>query len=192
MSAERVSITKQAPTPHRPPRPMQRQEGPHQQLKRDISSLSPHWFCQGALSSSAVVPVCPGPHHQLTDELPHLSTDTRPPPDHLLSSPPVSFNSSRPVVPIPQSLSGPLQHFCLCRLHTPSPPQSQCILVGPGFCCFCLCSQLAYAASPRLSKDPVNGWPTTGQHETPWVGLAWSVKSGEGVCACVNERTWGV
>lgn len=62
MSAERVSITKQAPTPHRPPRPMQRQEGPHQQLKRDISSLSPHWFCQGALSSSAVVPVCVPAH----------------------------------------------------------------------------------------------------------------------------------
>lgn len=50
--------------------------------------------------------VCPGPHHQLTDELPHLSTDTRPPPwATFSSSPPVSFNSSRPVVPIPQSLT---------------------------------------------------------------------------------------
>lgn len=48
--------------PHPPPRPMQRQEGPHQQLKRDISSLSPHWFSQGALSSSAVDPVCVPAH----------------------------------------------------------------------------------------------------------------------------------
>lgn len=126
--------------------------------------------------------VCPGPHHQLTDELPHLDRHTPPPPGHLLSSPPrlVQFqSSSRPNPSVTQSLSGPpLAAFLpVCRLHTPSPLQSQCILVGPGFCCFCLCSQLAYAASPRLSKDPVNGWPTTGQHETPWVGLAWSVKA---------------
>lgn len=131
--------------------------------------------------------VCPGPHHQLTDELPHLSTDTRPPP-----GPPslrVPQSHSIPVVQSSQSLShsqslsGPPPAFLpVCRLHTPSPPQSQCILVGPGFCCFCLCSQLAYAASPRLSKVPVNGWPTTGQHETPWVGLAWSVKAAK-ACA---------
>lgn len=31
---------------------------PLQQSKRDISSLSPHCVCQGALSSSAVVPLC--------------------------------------------------------------------------------------------------------------------------------------
>lgn len=48
--------------PHPPPRPMQRQEGPHQQLKRDISSLSPHWFYQGTLSSSAVDPLCVPAH----------------------------------------------------------------------------------------------------------------------------------
>lgn len=79
--------------------------------------------------------VSPGPHHQLTDELPHLSRQTHAPPlslfpGHLVCcSPPVPFNSSHPVIQSPQSLphshslSGPLPAFLpVCRLHTPPTP----------------------------------------------------------------------
>lgn len=69
--------------------------------------------------------VCPGPHHQLTDELPHLDRHTPPPRATFSPLPPGLFNSSRPVVRIPQSLSHslapPSQHFCLCVASTPPP-----------------------------------------------------------------------
>lgn len=205
MSAERVSITKQAPTPPPTTKANATPGGPTPTIEaRHLQFIStlvqpgcPVLVCRRPC-------VCPGPHHQLTDELPHLDRHTPPLPRATFFaalSPPVSFNSSHPVVPIPRSIvvSGPLPAFLpVCHLHTPPPPpQSQSILVGPGFCCFCLCIQLAYAASPRLSKVPVNGWPATGQYETPWVGLAWSVKAAKAwacvrVCVCVNERTWGV
>lgn len=179
MCAERVSVTKQAPntpTHHQPQCNAKRTHTPTIEARhlQFISTLAlpgyPVLVCRRPSSLS------PGPHHPLTDQLPHLDRHT---------PPLVPFNSNRSLISIP------LQHFCLylfpvhTHTHPHTPPPSQPTLVGPGFCCFCLCIQLAYATSPRLSKDPVNGWPSTVQYETPWVGLAWSVKRRRHVC--VNE-----
>lgn len=67
--------------------------------------------------------VSPGPHHQLTDELPHLSTDTRPPRATFSALP---QSRSIPVAHSSQSLTHSLapssNSACVCRLHTPSIP----------------------------------------------------------------------
>lgn len=114
--------------------------------------------------------VSPGPHHQLTDELPHLSTDTRPPPGHLLCSPPVSFNSSRPLVPIPHSLAGPLEQFCLC-VSPPHPLNPNASWLAPAFAA----SACAASLHMLLVRDCLSTLSTAGllRDSTKPLGLDW-------------------
>lgn len=163
--------------PHPPPTPMQRQEGPH---TNNRSATSPVYLHTGSarvpcprLPSSPLFVSRPTPP---TDRPVASSRQPHAPPGPVQFQSPTHLNLSlRPppaFLPVsPRPHTPPLN---------PSPP-----LVGPGFCCFCLCIQLAYATSPRLSKDPVNGWLCTVQYETSRVGLAWSVKRRRHVC--VNE-----
>lgn len=127
MRAERVSITKQAPTPPPTTKANATPGGPTPTIEaRHLQFISTLVLPGCPVLVCRRPSVCPGPHHQLTDELPHLDRHTPPPPPgHLLCCfpTPVSFNSSHPVVPIPHSIaSGPLPAFLpVCRLHTPPP-----------------------------------------------------------------------
>lgn len=167
--------------PHPPPTPMQRQEDPH---TNNRSATSPVYLHTG----SARVP-CPRlPSSPLFVSRPTPPTDRPVASSRQPHAPPlVPFNSNRSLISIPLSPAPSSFSACISSpsTHTRPPLTRSPPLVGPGFCCFCLCIQLAYATSPRLSKDPVNGWPCTVQYETPWVGLAWSVKRRRHVC--VNE-----